>query len=483
MQLSIWDMLSTWPHQGVKKKATSILVGFGYLLGASILVLTVSSFIFPSVFASITNPLLKENLGRYYLKFGFSNWHHSPSSTTATTPARNSTTLDNLMEMYQTKNDSENSSAVKLVDPGENFISTSSNFSSDCDIFEGEWVMAKDPKPYYAPGSCPYLETRSFDCQGNGRPEDEYLKWEWQWQSHPRNAGCRNNLPSFLNATDFLERLRGKKLVFVGDSLNRNMYMSMACILWNAIPHKKRIVRSNGDFTTFYKDYNCTMAFVWSAFLVSNVGVSKSRQETVRLDLIDEQAASAYRDADVLVFDSGHWWVPKKTNNGVNFFKEGDNLYPQLDVNEAYRKGLTTWRKWVDKHIDSNKTQVVFRGFSPTHFKGTWTTGRGCNLATKPIPSNETYIKPQPIQLEILENALRKMKTHVLYLNISKLSYYRADAHPSVYRNVFKNYTFQERIEASQDCSHWCLPGVPDTWNELLYAALLKDGKGYFGKL
>ncbi|KAI3919661.1 hypothetical protein MKW92_003624 [Papaver armeniacum] len=465
MKLSIWDMLSTWPHHGVKKKATSILVGFGYLLGASILVLTVSSFIFPSVFASITNPLLKENLDRYYLKFGFTNWHNSPSRTsTAATPAENSAT----------KNNFEKSSvdlAGKLVYTGEGSVPSSANFSSDCDIFEGEWVMAKDPKQYYAPGSCPYLEARSFDCHGNGRPDDEYLKWQWKWQSHPRNAGCKDNIPSFLNATDFLERLRSKKLVFVGDSLNRNMYMSMACILWNAIPDKKRI------------DYNCTMAFVWSAFLVRSIGVSKSTQETVRLDLIDEQAASAYRDADVLVFDSGHWWVPKKTNNGVNFFQEGDNLYPQLDVNEAYRKGLTTWRKWVDKHIDSNKTQVVFRGFSPTHFKGKWSTGRGCNLATEPIPSNETYIKPTPIQLEILESTLRKMKTHVLYLNISKLSYYRADAHPSVYRNVFKNYTFQERIEASQDCSHWCLPGVPDTWNELLYVALLKDGKGYFGKL
>ncbi|KAK7364550.1 hypothetical protein VNO80_13287 [Phaseolus coccineus] len=24
------------------------------------------------------------------------------------------------------------------------------------------------------------------------------------------------------------------------------------------------------------------------------------------------------------------------------------------------------------------------------------------------------------------------------------------------------------------DCSHWCLPGVPDTWNVLLYDALIQ---------
>ncbi|KAI3935043.1 hypothetical protein MKW98_009962, partial [Papaver atlanticum] len=189
MKLSIWDMLVTWPpHHGVKKKATSILVGFVFFLGASILVLTVSSFIFPSVFASITNPLLKENPDRYYLKFGFTNWHQSPSSTTAATPAKNSTV----------KNNSENSIvdlAGKLVYTGEEFVPSSTNFSSDCDIFEGEWVMAEDPKQYYAPGSCPYLETRSFDCHGSGRPDDEYLKWHWKWQSHPRNAGCKDNIP------------------------------------------------------------------------------------------------------------------------------------------------------------------------------------------------------------------------------------------------------------------------------------------------
>jgi hypothetical protein len=34
--------------------------------------------------------------------------------------------------------------------------------------------------------------------------------------------------------------------------------------------------------------------------------------------------------------------------------------------------------------------------------------------------------------------------------------------------------TEQERKspELYLDCSHWCLPGVPDSWNELLYAQI-----------
>ncbi|CAN1806674.1 Protein trichome birefringence-like 4 [Linum perenne] len=57
------------------------------------------------------------------------------------------------------------------------------------------------------------------------------------------------------------------------------------------------------------------------------------------------------------------------------------------------------------------------------------------------------------------------MKTPVFYLNITKMTSYRRDGHPSVYHD-----------RRFQDCSHWCLPGVPDSWNQLLYAALLQSG-------
>ena len=53
-----------------------------------------------------------------------------------------------------------------------------SSFYGSCDIFDGRWVR-DDSKPYYPPGSCPYID-RDFDCQLNGRPDDGYLKWRWQ---------------------------------------------------------------------------------------------------------------------------------------------------------------------------------------------------------------------------------------------------------------------------------------------------------------
>ncbi|KAI3967136.1 hypothetical protein MKW92_006625 [Papaver armeniacum] len=479
----------------------SVFLGFCFVLGGSILVLTIISFMCPSMFP-------QNHLEIYYLKFSFPRWQNSPAGTSSspiTSTSNNTLTQTHDDHAEHSLNFTSSSINVVPVDhtPGalvvteDTSVPTSSTNSTkmamgmklgngdenssgggDCDIFEGEWVMVNDRKPYYPPGSCPYIQTQATNCYSNGRSDVEYLKWQWRWQSHPTNAGCSKNIPSFLNATDLLERLRGKKLVFAGDSLNRNMYKSMVCILWNAISDKSRIISSGGDFSITYKDYNCTVAFVWTAFLVNHLGVFTPEKETLRLDLIDEPSASRYGDADIIVFDAWHWWNYQKTHDGINFFQEGDYLYPKLDINIAYTKALTTWSNWIDRNIDSNKTQVVFRGFSLTHFAGgKWNTGGGCNLETEPIPSNETYVKPSPVQLKILEDTLGKMKTDVLYLNVSKLTYYRADAHPSVYG---KNYTAQERIVAPQDCSHWCLPGVPDTWNELLYATLLKAGKGSF---
>lgn len=70
-------------------------------------------------------------------------------------------------------------------------------------------------------------------------------------------------------------------------------------------------------FTSFLQDYNCSVDFVNSPFLVresSYKGVNGSF-ETLRLDLMDS-AASMYEDADILIFNTAHWWTHEKTSRG-----------------------------------------------------------------------------------------------------------------------------------------------------------------------
>lgn len=97
---------------------------------------------------------------------------------------------------------------------------------------------------------------------------------------------------------------------------------------------------------------------------------------------------------------------------------------------------------------------------------GQWNAGGHCREALRPI--SETSSTSYPEKNIILEEVLRQMKIPVTLLNITNLSDYRVDGHPSVYgRRPGKSYS-----SGGQDCSHWCLPGVPDTWNELLYFLL-----------
>lgn len=49
-----------------------------------------------------------------------------------------------------------------------------------------------------------------------------------------------------LNASHMIELLRGKRLVFVGDSLNRNMWESLVCILRGAVKDRKKVYEANG---------------------------------------------------------------------------------------------------------------------------------------------------------------------------------------------------------------------------------------------
>lgn len=53
-------------------------------------------------------------------------------------------------------------------------------------------------------------------------------------------------------------------------------------------------------------------------------------------------------------------------------------------------------------------------------------------------------------------------------LDVTDMSWRRKDGHSSIY------YLNPSASFYKQDCSHWCLPGVPDSWNELLYALFLK---------
>ncbi|CAN7121210.1 unnamed protein product [Brassica rapa subsp. narinosa] len=128
-----------------------------------------------------------------------------------------------------------------------------------------------------------------------------------------------------------------------------------------------------------------------------------------------DRTSSRWKGANMLVFNTAHWWSHYKTKSGG----------------------------------------------------GEWNSGGHCREAKKLL--NQTFKPSYSGKNIILEEVHKQMKTPVTLLNVSGLSQYRIDAHPSIFGAKPEN----QRSQTVQDCSHWCLPGVPDTWNHFLYLHLL----------
>nr|POF18958.1 protein trichome birefringence-like 43 [Quercus suber] len=161
-------------------------------------------------------------------------------------------------------------------------------------------------------------------------------------------------------------------------------------------------------------------------------------------------------------------WQPSACNlPRWDFIQEGKHMQKDMDRLVAYEKGLMTWARWVDTNVDPEKTKVFFQGVSPDHSNGSYwpgnNNGKDCKGETKPMLAPGYPNRQHPGEL-VLKKVLHTMTKPLHLLNVTRLSQQRKDAHPSVYGLGGHR---------GMDCSHWCLAGLPDTWNQLLYAELI----------
>ena len=61
-------------------------------------------------------------------------------------------------------------------------VSTSVQEKSNrvCDVTKGRWVY-DESYPLYTNFSCPFID-EGFNCQANGRSDQDYMKWRWEPQ-------------------------------------------------------------------------------------------------------------------------------------------------------------------------------------------------------------------------------------------------------------------------------------------------------------
>eukprot|EP00268_Persea_americana_P067426 TRINITY_DN9283_c0_g1_i1.p1 TRINITY_DN9283_c0_g1~~TRINITY_DN9283_c0_g1_i1.p1 ORF type:complete len:443 (+),score=74.82 TRINITY_DN9283_c0_g1_i1:240-1568(+) len=339
-----------------------------------------------------------------------------------------------------------------------------------CDVFSGRWVFDNASYPLYNEQDCEY-NSDQFACQKYGRPDLTYQKWRWQ----PHNCNLKR-----WNGTEMLEKLRGKRMMFVGDSLNRGQWTSMVCLLQSAIGDGKKSMSPNAALTIFRaEEYNATVEFHWAPLIVESNSdhpfKHRLKSRIIRPDSVLKHA-SVWEKADIIIFNTYLWW--RTGNVKLLWSSEENGVCEDLSGIEAMKFALKTWAEWVNSTVDTHKKRVFFVTMSPTHlWSREWQPGSEGNCLNEetPIEKEGFWGSGSDVPtMRVLDDVLGGLRTKVSVINITQLSEYRKDGHTSIYRKFWETFS-PERLSnpaSYADCFHWCLPGVPDVWNELLFNLL-----------
>lgn len=362
--------------------------------------------------------------------------------------------------------------------------SGNANGGAACDATRGEWVRDPGEPPYYTNATCAFIQDYQ-NCMKHSRPSLEFQRWRWR-----PDGGAACELARF-DAAHFFRLLRGRSILFVGDSLASSHVISLVCVLSQEESPTRS--RTEGFEHWRFVAHEFAIAFFWTPFQVRwqltrgpPAAIGPDRQEEVfagpsdlHLDEPDDRWMSAAKNHEYVVLSASHWFARPAV-----YYQHGrvvgchdcatDNvtaLKPQYAQRAAFRTVLRALAGLV-----GFKGTAILRTVAPTHYEnGGWFDGGECT-STRPLDPDETaemagpeadFYRAHVEEFAAAEAAARRNGVRLRLMDVTRLMLLRPDGHPDRY-----GHGAGEHDGFDIDCLHWCLPGPIDVWNELLLQIL-----------
>ncbi|KAK6236574.1 hypothetical protein SCA6_011911 [Theobroma cacao] len=259
-----------------------------------------------------------------------------------------------------------------------------------CNYAKGKWVI-DDRRPLYSGFGCKQWLAPMWACRLMQRQDFAFEKLRWQ----PKDCEMEE-----FEGSKFFKRMQDKTLAFVGDSLGRQQFQSLMCMITAGkdSPNVQDVGKEYGlvippggkrpnGWAYRFPSTNTTVLYYWSASLcdLEPLNVRDPHTEyAMHLDRPPAFLRQFLHKIDVLVLNTGHHWNrgKLKANRWVMYVGGVPNNNRKIaDMGGAKNFTIHSTIKWINSQLPKHPhLKAFYRSISPRHFvNGDWNTGGSCD--------------------------------------------------------------------------------------------------------